>query len=72
MFWIFLASALGLKNIFLSSFVVGINKQGFETYYNASVVRNIFAILVIRTRLFQGTLNYFYISLGKTLLIFNV
>jgi hypothetical protein len=72
MFWIFLASTLVSKNMFLSSFIVSIEKQGFGAYYNASIVRDIFAILATRTCMLQGTLNYFYISFKITLLILSV
>jgi hypothetical protein len=64
MFHIFLTSTLVLKNMFLSSFVIGIEKQAFRAYYNALIIRYTFAILAMRTRLFQGTLNYFCISLA--------
>ncbi len=72
MFQIFLASALVSKNMFLSSFVIGIEKRAFVAYYNSLIVRDTFVILATRTRLFQGTLNYFYISLRITLLILSV
>jgi hypothetical protein len=38
--------------MFLSSSIVGFEKQGFGAYYNASIVRDIFAILIARTYLF--------------------
>jgi hypothetical protein len=72
MFWIFLASTLVSKIMFFSSFIVGIKKRSFKAYYNASIVRDTFVILAARTCLFQGTLNYFCILLGRTLLILNV
>jgi hypothetical protein len=74
MFQIFLASFLVLKIMFLSSFYVGIEKANFKAYYNASIVRDTFAILATSTLLFQDvtTKNYFYISLGRTLLIYSV
>jgi hypothetical protein len=74
MFWIFLASTLISKNMFFSSFIVGFEKLAFKTYYNALIVRDTSAILVVGTALFQevGAKNYFYISFIKTLLVFNV
>jgi hypothetical protein len=55
-------------------FVVRFKKPSFKTYYNASIVRDTFVILVANTRLFQNVVakNYFCILLGKTLLIFSV
>jgi hypothetical protein len=63
-----------LENIFLSSFVVGFEKPSFETSYNASTIRDTFAILAMNTYLFQGVVakNYFCILLGRTLLILTV
>jgi hypothetical protein len=53
MFQIFLASALVSKIMFLSSFYVGFEKTNFKVYYNASIVRDTFAILAMSTHLFQ-------------------
>jgi hypothetical protein len=74
MFPIFLALVLVLENMFLSSFIVGFEKPSFETSYNASTIRDTFAILVANTCLFQGVVvkNYFCISFGRTLLILSV
>jgi len=53
MFQIFLTSALVLKNMFLSPFVIGIERQAFVTYYNALIVRDTFAILAMKTIYFK-------------------
>jgi len=72
MFRTFLTSTLVLKNMFLSSFMVGNEKWGFGAYYNASIIKITFIILATRTHLFQGILKYFYILFGKTLVILRI
>jgi len=54
MFPIFLTLVLVSENMFLSSFVLGFEKPSFKTSYNASTIRDTFAILIINTYLFQG------------------